>query len=501
MSARSRRESGAIAALRETVRLGLGGALAVVLGGIVALSSSCSLTKTSVDSCSTNADCRAAFGVGRTCGSDGLCESAPVSPRCTTTFPADVLTRSESYPGVLLVGSLMDRSVESQRARENAIRLAATQVNEANGLDGHLFGVVFCDVAESAAYDSAKRTDAAVASARYLADVVGASVIVGPSSSTDALAVFEAVKNLDVVVISPAATSPALTGADVKVASDDLPGLLWRTAPPDTLQGAAIVRHLRAAFPAVNSVALVSEKGAYGDSLAAVFTAGFQQEGRSVTAFPYATTSERDAAIVGAGATGAKVVLFFSSQTADGIAFLNAAQSLPSYATTNLFLTDSAANKDLLSGAASAAAVFPRVSGSRPAVPQGPTYELFKTSFNAAFRQDPNTFSFVSHSYDATWLAFYGTARALRRDKKITGVGIARGLRSVSDKSAEVAVSPANWGRIIDTLGSGGTVNLVGASGTLDYDPTTEETTGLVDIWNVSKDGKSIETLTTIDPR
>lgn len=483
--------------------LARGPALVAVLTAALtaALASSCTLTRTSVDSCRTNADCRAAFGVGRTCGSDGLCEAATISPRCTTTFPADVLTRSENYPGVLLVGSLMDRSVESQRARENAIRLAATQVNEAKGLDGRLFGVVFCDVAESAEYDSAKRTEAAVATALHLADVIGVSAIVGPSASDDALAVFEAVKDRDVVVLSPAATSTELTGVDVKVATDAVPGLLWRTAPPDTLQGPAIVRHLRAAFPAVTKVALVNEKGAYGDSLASVFTAGFEQDDRLVSPFAYATSSERDAAIVAAGTTGAKVVLFISSQTADGIAFLNAAHSLSSYATTNLFLTDSAANTDLINGSTAASDVFPRVSGSRPAVPQGPTFDLFKTSYNAAFRQDPNTFSFVPHSYDATWLAFYGTARALRRDKRVTGVGIARGLRAVSDKSPAVPVSPANWPRIADALGSGGSVNLVGASGPLDFDPVTEETTGLVDIWKISTDGKAIETVTTIDPR
>jgi branched-chain amino acid transport system substrate-binding protein len=480
-------------------RPGLGLGVGLLLG--LLLATSCTLTRTTVDSCASNADCRAAFGVGRTCGSEGLCEAARISPRCTTTFPADVLTRTESYPGVMLVGALMDRSVESQRARENAIQLAATQVNEAKGVDGHLFGVVFCDVAESAAYDSAKRTDAAVASARYLADVLGVSAIVGPSSSTDALAVFEAVKDLDVVVISPSATSPALTGVDVKTPSDALPGLLWRTAPPDTLQGAAIVRHLRAAFPTVTNVALVSEKGPYGDALAAVFTAGFAQSGRTVTPFPYGTSSERDAAIVGAGATGAKVVLFFSSLTADGIAFLNAAQSLPSYATTNLFLTDSAANKDLLTGAASATAAFPRVIGSRPAVPKGPTFDLFKTSYTAGFRQDPNTFSFVSHSYDAAWLAFYGTARALRLERRVTGLGIARGLRSLSDETAEVPVTPASWARITDALGSGGTVNLVGASGPLDYDAATEETTGFVDIWKISADAKTIEVVTSIDAR
>ncbi len=471
------------------------------LGLLLSLTPCCSLTRNDVRLCETNADCREVFGTARICASDGLCGLAPPSPRCATTFPADVLTRSESYPGVLLLGSVMDRSVESQRARENAIRLAVMQVNEERGVDDRLFGIVFCDIAESAIYDSRKRGEAAVASARYLADVVGVPVIVGPSASTDTLAVFDALKGLDVAVISPAATSPELTTADVEEPTDEAPGLLWRTAPPDTLQGAAIVRHLLAAYPVVKRVALVSEKGPYGNALASVFTAGFAQQGRTVSLFPYASSSERDAAIVAAGVTDAKVVLFVSSQTSDGIAFLNAAQLLPSFDAKTLFLTDSAANSDLLKGASSASAVFPRVVGSRPAVPTGPTFELFRASFSAAFRQDPKAFSFVPHSYDAAWLAFYGTAHALRYDKKVTGLGIARGLRAISHVGREIPVSPANWNAIADALGSGDSVNLVGASGSLDFDAATEETTGLVEIWKIATDAKSIETVSTLDPR
>ncbi|MFN0245651.1 MAG: hypothetical protein ACKV2T_02010, partial [Kofleriaceae bacterium] len=202
-----------------------------------------------------------------------------------------------------------------------------------------------------------------------------------------------------------------------------------------------------------------------------------------------------------AGNSTSPTVLFISSQTPDAIAFLNAASSLVGYATKNLFLTDSAANKDVLTGAASASSVFPRIIGSRPGVPQGPTFELFKASFNAAFRQDPSTFSFVSHAYDAAWLGFYGTARALRRDVGIGGIAVARGLRKVSDGTPEIAVTPANWKKVADALGAGGSVNLVGASGSLDFDTNTEETFGLVDIWKVSADAKQIETVTTIDPR
>lgn len=468
---------------------------------LIALVTSCSLTRTSVDDCKTNADCRNSFGATKVCGSDGLCAPAPPNPRCTTTFPADVLTRPESYPNVILLGAIMDRSVETQRARENAIKLAATQVNEEKGVDGRLFGIVFCDIAENAQYDSLKRADAAVATGKFLADSLGVPVIVGPSSSTDALAVLNALKDLDTLIISPSATSPALTAADTKVPNDKIPGLLWRTAPPDTLQGAAIVRHLAAAFPTVKNIALVQEKGPYGDALGQVFTDGFTKAGGTVTPFPFGTSSERDAAVVAAGNTPAQTVLFISSQTPDAVAFLNAAGSLSGYATKNLFLTDSAANRDVLTGAAAASAVFPRIVGSRPAVPQGPTFELFKASYSAAFRQDPSTFSFVPHAYDATWLGFYGVARALRRDVGISGIAAARGLRRVSDGTAEIPIVPSNWKKIADTLGAGGSVNLVGASGSLDFDPNNEETFGLVDIWKVSTDGKAIESVTQIDPR
>jgi ABC-type branched-subunit amino acid transport system substrate-binding protein len=395
----------------------------------------------------------------------------------------------------------MDRSVETQRAREDAIRLAAIQVNEEKGLDGHPFGVVFCDVAENAQYDSLKRTDAAVASARYLADVLGVPAIVGPSASGDALAAFDAVKDQGVLVISPSASSPALTGHDVEAPTDEAPGLLWRTAAPDTLQGAAIARHLVATFPTATNVVVVNEKGPYGTALADVFTAAFEQNGRIVKKIPFETTSQRDAAIVDAASTNPQVVLFFSSQTQDAIAFLNAAQSLDSYKNISLFLTDSAANPDLLAGAAGAASVFPRVVGSRPAVPQGPTFELFKTSYSAAFKKDPSTLSFVPHAYDAAWLVFYGSAYALRQENAITGVGIARGLRKISAPGPEIPVTPANWIKIADALGGGAGVNVSGASGNLDYDPATEETTGLVDIWKISADGKQIEPSVTIDPR
>jgi branched-chain amino acid transport system substrate-binding protein len=466
------------------------------------IAASCTVTREPESTCSKNADCRGVFGSMFICGASGLCERAPPNPRCTTAYPPDLLARPESYEAALTIGALADRSVDTQRGREEAIRLATTQVNEQNGLDGHLFGTVFCDIAEDPRYDSLKRTDAAIATARYLADVIGVPAIVGPSASGDALAVFDATREQGVLVISPAASSPALTGHDVQTASDQEPGLLWRTAATDTLQGAAIARHLSTTRPTDTDVVVVHERGPYGDALAAVFTASFEQAGgRVAKTLSFGTSAERDAAVLEAPASTPPFVLFFSSQTQDAVAFLNAASSLSAYDNVSFFLSESAANPDFLSGVAGASALFPRVIGSRPALPRGATFELFKASYSAAFKKDASALSFVPHAYDAAWLVFYGSAWSLRRELNVSGLGIARGLRQLSAGGPALPVTPANWTRIADALGAGTPVNLSGASGDLDFDPATEETTGLINIWKISSDGKSIVGGETIDPR
>lgn len=475
---------------------------AVFSVALVAVLASCTFTRTSVDSCTTNADCRAGFGIGSVCTGEGLCEKAPPNPRCARTFPEDLLTRPESYPNAIVLGSLVVGGIESQRARENATRLAATQVNEQGGLDGRLFGIVFCDVAEDSKYDSLKRTDAVIATGRYLADVMGAPALVGPSASPDALAVFEALRDKEVLVMSPSATSPELTGADVPTASDETPGLLWRTAVPDTVQGSIIARHLETFDPPVTTVNIVFEKGAYGEGLEKVFRASFTKNTPTINSFGFTAgnSGERDGAIVGAGDGKPQYVLFFSSQAGDQSAFVTGVAGLTSYQDVKLFLSDTAANGDLLTNAASASAVFPRIIGTRPAVPAGRVYDLFKFSYNAAFKDDPNRFTFVPHAYDATWLVFAGAAYSLRRENAVTGRGIARGLRRVASGGDTVDLAPGSWQRIRDEFGNDKPVNLVGASGNLDYDPATEETKGDIDIWKIASDGQSIELVTKYSP-
>lgn len=460
----------------------------------------CSLTRPAREECATNADCAGVFGPGAVCAEEGLCATPEEPPRCRETEPPDLFLRRDLYRGAIVVGVLMDRSVETQVARERAVRLAVRQVAEEQGLDGRPFAAVFCDVAKNPDYDALEREAAAVEAARHLANDLGARTVIGPSASTDAVAVFEALRGLDTVLLTPAATSPALFDVDERAPTDETPGMLWRTAPSDTLQGLAISRYLERLEPAVPSLVIVQEKGAYGDALASLLEATWTGAGRQVTRrLTFETQGQRDAAIVDAGALRAPWVVFASSQTSDAVALVNAAATLTDYASTRIFLTDSAANQDFLNGTGGSPGVLARVNGSRPAVPSGIVYDQFRVSYQAAFQQNPTVFSFVANTYDAAWLAFFGAAASsFAEGGVVTGRGVARGLRRLSS-GAEVPIRPASWKQVVDELRAGRSVDVTGASGALDFDPRTEEATSAMDIWGVT--GGAVTSVATIDPR
>src|SRR5690606_35056385 len=187
-----------------------------------------------------------------------------------------------------------------------------SQVDTEGGHAGKRFGVVFCDISENAEYDSLSRTQAAVATAEYLVKTFDVPAIIGPSSSPDTLAVFEAVEADGVLVMTPSATSTELTSADVPVTSDENPGLLWRTAPPDSIQGLAIAKHFKQLDPKPQHVVVIHEQGAYGEALSSVFKSTYATAGETVELLAYANVNQRDSHVVAAAQSPADTVLFVS---------------------------------------------------------------------------------------------------------------------------------------------------------------------------------------------
>jgi len=471
-------------------------ALALALGA-GALLASCTVTIAGNDDCTTSADCRTAFGLGWICGGDGLCQKAPPSPRCTTTFPDDLLVRPESYPDVRIVGCIADESLDTQRFRERAVGLALSQVNESGALPEHRFAVVCCNSALDLDIDGLDNVDAAVADAIYLTHVMGADAIVGPSRSEEVQAVFAEVGPRGVLVVSPSATSPALTRLEPD-ASDAMPGLLWRTAPPDSLQGSVIARDMITRM--VTRVAVIAERGPYGEGLSEVFQLAFAGPGRTASTFTFATAAERDGFVTDVASGPFTDVLFLSSSTADAIAFLRAASVQMGYASKRFFLSDGAANQDLLTMAADASALFPRVRLSRPSAPSGVVYDAFASAYVAAYGVDEvRNRSFTAHAFDAAWLVFYGAAWASAQAPEIDGRAIASGLRHLSSGMA-LDVRASSWRPALGTFMRAEGVDLTGASGTLDYDGVTEETSGPIEVLTINAAGTGFVVAATVAP-
>jgi len=463
------------------------------LGWVLALSllGSCSLTRADREACQSHADCRQAFGFGFACGDAGLCRPVPMHPRCQSTYPADL--RAEGFGDAFVVGSIIDSTVDTHIARQNAVRLAFTEVRDLGGLDGREVGLVFCTNAVEPRLDDLTQTEASAAVAAFLEDELGVPVILGPPSSDAARAAYEATD--EALLISPSASSSALTMLEGD-ATDEAPGRLWRTVAPDALQARVIADDLD--MRGVTSVAVIAQDGAYGTGLADELEAAF---GGTVERFTFDSASARNAAATDAGASGAEEVLFFGSQTSDVTAFVLFADSFAGYADKNLFLSDSAANRDFLRDASAASGLFDRIRGTRPAAPEGIVFDAFVSAYAAEnMGANAELFSFTAHAYDAAWVALLGATWAtLQADGALTPENVARGMRMLSS-GPPFDLRSSNYDDIAERFRLGESVDVRGASGDLDYDPTTEETRAPVQVWRIAASGDDIEGLYVVTP-
>lgn len=446
---------------------------------------SCSLTTYGDDACTTNAQCRAAFGFGATCAASGLCVAGGGSPnaRCTRTFPLDLFTRPLNYTSSIVLGVIMNKTDPSDVAAENAIELAIKQVNDLGGVDEKRFAAVFCTNEQNSVIDTANEEEASASVGVFLARDLGVPAILGPSTSSQAVALYGAVAPLGTLVISHSATSTALTQLDATT------GLFWRTCPPDSGQGVAIAADLTSR--SVTTVAIIYEEGPYGSGLADVFTSAFSGTATRF-AFELGNATLRDSQVMTVAMRAAEFgeILFISSNFADTQQFLRFGASYPGMVDKPIFLTDTAAGSPEFLSDATAARLFPQIRGSRPALATGPVYEQFRAAYLTRFATEPDVtlYQYVPYAYDAAWLAFVGTAWSIQQSGTVRGADMADGLRHVSGTGPTVSafdLLPGSWSALSAELAAGHEVDVSGASGTLDFDPGTEETSGPVEIWGI----------------
>lgn len=435
--------------------------------------------------CIDTTQCKSVFGWGWTCGDAGFCEEVSVPARCQETWPEDLLSNPDDYTDSILLGINYDRSDFDMEVL--AARLAVIQANEQGGLEGRSFGLIECRNEPNADFDDLSQEEANELVVRWLSEDIGVTGFVGPATSSRTEAAYLVGEPYGTLLISPSATSPALTALDGEVSTDQRPGLLWRTAPPDDLQGAAIARYMLETLNA-QKVAVIHEVGPYGEGLADAF---FENFTGSVTRSTFSNNSERDEAIASIG--DADEVLFIAAEKSDLIAFFYAASQIAAFNDAKdpagIFLADGAYYIDVFDSVADVSYLFEQVRGSRPTSVPGVVYDGFAAAYAAAFEgQNPGDAGYTAYAFDAMWLMLYGSAWSLYQEGEISGLGTSRGLRQISSGTM-LDIKPSTWSLAREQFQSGRSIDVTGASGMLDYDPNTGETSAPIEIWRVASDG------------
>lgn len=508
---------------------------AAVASGLLA---GCSLTNISADECTGDVECEDAFGLGSLC-TEGFCTEAPscvtghdcraafgggacVESRCVDVAPPDPLgacvaqepegiigrSLTRVVPPYTLVGAMFRLADSSDARVALGARLGVREIDNESGLNqGRGVGMVVCDNGgEDNGLTGQERVDRIHGIIDYLAGTLGVPFIVGPGTSSDALDSINYIVSqaYPTVLISPSATSPALSNEPDRLSAGDPHGLFWRTAPSDQLQGVLLATDVIGQFPeppaTVLSVAVVYLSDTYGEGLAQVFQEQWLTvAGNDAQLFPFDDVSEPDWAATAAAVDGygPDAIVMVAIDATDTVGFIAEMAQLPGLSTLPLYLTDGSKDADILLNDALdptvKAIIFNQVVGTAPAGPNpaSSAFNLFSASYEQAFDQDPSGFAFVANAYDASYVGAGGLVWAAEGGQAYDGRGVAAGMARLTN-GAVLEVNKTNWSAIKGGLTTGDQqIDIVGISGELDFDAAVGEATAPIEVWqptNVAAD-------------
>ena len=483
----------------RTLGAGLSRAIGLFACGVSLLgTSSCSVIVNTEEreACTSSQQCTARFGEPSACV-HAECTKL-LTPECREVWPANAL----SQDNVMLIGFMGalagDFASYGTPTKEGA-ELALSEIEVGgNGLrpptdskvgQRHL-AMLICDHASDP-----------VRVARHLVEDANVPVIIGDSFSSATLDMFDKVAlPAGVLVLSPSATSPALTDHDDE-------GLLWRTSPSDVVQAETLKFLLVDVVNALHK----TEKLAPGapPKIAMPYkddSAGRGLAGAATTRNP---DSRTPAPLVNPGLPDLypnpdnetvdwqehiqKILRYspniilalgtgeFVSQMMQGIEDdWNPSQPHPWYLLPE---GDRVTELSALVANNSHYHLNERILGTAPGARRSPLYSGFATRFRAAFdNRDPG--NLAEFGYDAAYLVAYAIAVANKASP--TGRELANAMRRVSCKETgktNVPVGPQGFSGYFTAAANQGCIDFEGASGPLDFNPDTGEALSDIAIW------------------
>lgn len=426
------------------------------------LLSGCRLAVGSFDECTTNADC-AGRGAELECV-DKLCVSLPaLDERCTRI--------GDTSANALVLGSVLPltRTDGTQNltgvARLQALQLAIEQMNppQRQGVRGRPIGLLSCD--------STSRADVVATLSQHLTR--RGVLALFSSTSGETIAASRVTVPANTVLMSVSATAAEITDlADgAPDAGPQEPGLVWRTAAPDSLQARVLSRFLVDAGTPMTAVVHVNDT--YGQGLAVAF--GREYPPAKQRAFPYTQGGAIDAALDAAAQVSPDALLLVAFPD-DAVRLARAAQQRPALMGKRLVFTDAARSPVLL--IAETEGAF-GTSGA-PADASSEALQYFTTQYRQRFGIDPLTVSATTNAFDA----MMSLMLALHLSNAEGGLPLARALTKLSS-GVKVPLVPTSFTTLVRELDQHGTVDIDGASGPLNFDARTGEAPAPVELWRV----------------
>ena len=379
------------------------------------------------------------------------------------TTPA-VIATTDASDGHLRIGFLADFTgplAEFGSAIHRGAELAVQHVNAAGGVGGRDVILITGDT----------RVDPTVGveEARRLIDVEGVHAIVGPLTSTVALAVTESVAaGARVPVVTPSATSPALASAE-----DD--GFLFRSTVSDAAQG--VVLAMLATEERYASAAILYRDDAYGQGLTEAFERAYSG---SVVSASYSASGQLSylAELQRVAADGAEVLIAIGFP-GEAIVFIR--EAIDNELFSRFLFVDGTKSQDLID--VIGGEYLDGSKGTAPgSAPDTPSSMAWADAYVAVYGALP-TLPFVREAYDAT----IAIALAAESAGSLDGSDLRDQLTRVSSPGGEMVFAGLEGVALaLDLVRSGVEINYEGSATSLDWNEAGDVTSGYVTIWEYS---------------
>ena len=348
------------------------------------------------------------------------------------------------------IGALMDVTgpiANFMPPLQNAAALAIKHVNAQGGL---LKGKAVLVVG-----DTQGGAQTAVDAAGKLVNLEKVPVVMGAFMSGTTISAANAVTiPAGVVLLSPTATSPAMTGLVDK-------DTVYRLVPSDNYQGDVLARMVLKA--GIKKVAVTYVNNDYGVGIGTTFIAAYKAAGGTVAAAAKHEEKKNsyrsELATLTAGGPEALVVIAYAGDSGGVIV----KQSLEGGLFKRFIGTDGLRDEALIKdvGAKALADSFfssPTSPADNPA--QGMLHKMFNDEFKAGADK-----AFVDQTYDATFMVALAIERAGSADR----TKIAAGLRAIASGKGEV-ILPGEWAKAKKLIAEGKAITYVGAGGAYVFD-------------------------------